>query len=225
MSKIPIAEAWSGLISQLSKPARVLDIGDPTERFAKCLLASGFEVVVADKYGSGLGLRGLAYQDATPKTLEKPSQATLIHECEHVLFHHTSFLEAINEASVYEVFDRLGKGLQTGAHVCFDYPTTIMPATQTIIFCGSIDSLEKVEFVYLQHERNGTVHRARLEYTFMHGPGISCVRTPVSFVVPNLADVLAAAKDKGFSCSLRAMPDARPLFTGEMTFVDLQLTT
>jgi hypothetical protein len=225
MSKIPIAEAWSGMISQLSKPARVLDIGDPTKRFAKCLLASGFEVVVADKYGSGQALRGIAYQDATPQTLEKPSREALKHDCEHVLFHYACFLEAVNEAGVREVFNRLREGLQTGAHVCFDYPTTIMPATQSMIFCGFLDSLNKVEFAYLQHERNGTIHRARLEYTFIHGSEVSCVRTPVSFIVPDLTDVLVAAKDKGFSGSVRAMPDACSLFPGEMACVDLQLKT
>jgi hypothetical protein len=225
MSKIPIAEAWSGMISQLSKPARVLDIGDPTKRFAKCLLANGFEVVLADKYASGQAFRGLSYQDAIPKALEKPFQEALKYENEHVLFHHTCFLEAINEAGVREVLNRLREGLHTGAHVCFDYPTTIMPATQSVIFCGSVDSLDKVEFVYLQHERDGAIHRARLEYTLIRGSEVSCVRTPVSFIVPDLTDVLVAAQDKGFSCSLRSMPGACSLFPGEIAFVDLQLKT
>lgn len=224
LATVPIPKPWIQVISELAAPARVLDIGDGTALFATYLLERGFDVtVLVESQALDKALRRLPQPCTGLKVLEESFSYALVGECDHVFFHHASFLEAINQLGMRDVLERCHAISHAGARICFDYPATIMPGTQGAIFCGHVDNVGSVDYRYSQHEQDDDgLHRARLEYSIRQDHESFCVRAPVRFVAPALPDLLAAARDIGFSSSTYPMPGAFSFFAEEIVLVELQ---
>lgn len=219
LSAVPIPAVWTQMISKLTTPASVLEIGNCTGLLAKNLLERGFDVTVLAE------TPGKTIPQPCPrlKVLEGSFSQALAGEFDHVFFHHASFLETINQLSLRNVLERCHDITHAGGRICFDYPVTIMPGTQGVIFCGHVNHVGSVEYRYSHHEHDGgNLHRARLEYSARKEHESFCVRAPLEFVAPVLPDLLAAAHDIGFSYSTYPLPGLFSIFAGEMVLVELQ---
>jgi len=224
LSTVPIPKPWTQVILKLATPARVLDIGDGTGLFANYLLKRGFDVtVLAARQGVDETRRRLPQPCPALTVLEGSFSDALPGGCDHVFFHHASFLETINQLGLRDVLERCHRLANAGARICFDYPGTIMPGPQGAIFCGQVDNVGSVDYRYSQHEQDDHgLHQARLEYSIRQEHESFCVRAPVRFVAPALPELLAAARDIGFSYSTYPLPGAFSFFAGDMVLVELQ---
>jgi hypothetical protein len=223
LSAVPMAEPWAKVISELTQPAQILEIGDPTGRFAKHLLEKGFQATVPEnQHAFRPTLDRLPGSGSRRRALDGVFPGTSVHDLDHIFFHHTSFLEAVNQAGLRDLLERLSDVVPTAGRICFDYPAAITRASQGVIFSGAIDDVGKVEYRYVQHEQHNDTHKARLEYTVSQGPEVWCVRAPLSFIAPGLPEVLAAGRQLGFSCSTSPIPGDVCFPSEGMVFVELQ---
>lgn len=223
LSTLPNPEAWTRAISQLSRSATILEIGDHGGQFTRHLVEQGFQVIVPTArhpwnkmlYGSRDGDASSGSSDVAPEGASVPAY-------DHIFLHHNSFLEAINGLEMRTVFSRLHELSTPDARICFDYPATVMPVPQGAIFGGKINDIGQVTFCYSGHEQNDDIHRAWLEYRVSQEHQHFCVRGPLKFSAPELAGVLAVAGQVGFSCTTFPMPGFFSFLPGKHVFVELR---
>lgn len=223
LSTVPVPEAWKTAISRLQRPSRILEIGDHAGQFTKYLLENGFDVtVLAPNHGRDNLLHGNSEPSLNLNLLEASLEDGSVCPCDHIFLHHNTFLEAINRTGLPAVLSRLHALSPQDGHVCFDYPVKVMPMTQAAIVSGQIKAIGEVDYRYSRHQQDGDLHKVWLEYTLRQEHESFCVLGPLSFVAPELAVVLAAAREAGFSYSTCSMPGALSLLGGELLFVELQ---
>ena len=223
LSALPIPEPWTRGISQLSRPARILEIGDHGGQFTNHLLEQGFDIIVlTETHPWNNTLYGTPRRGASFRSIDASLEDAPIPECDHIFLHHNSFLEAVNRLDIRAVLSRLHQLSTPNAHICFDYPATVMPATQGAILSGKINGVGQVQYGYSHHQQDKDVHRAWLEYTVRQEHQHFCVRVPLRFAAPELAGVLAVAREAGFSYSTSPMPGSFSFLAGELAFVELQ---
>lgn len=223
LSALPIPEPWISGISQLSRPACVLEIGDHGGQFTSYLLEQGFQVIVPTATHSWSDiLQGSLSRDAGLQSIEVSPESMPVPAFNHIFLHHNSFLEAVNRLSTRAVLSRLYELSGQDAHIFFDYPATIMPASEGEILSREINGIGQVQWRYSRHHQENDVHRAWLEYTVSQDHQHFCVRVPLRFVAPELTGVLAVAREVGFSHSTSPMPGSFSFLAGEVAFVELQ---
>lgn len=121
-----------------------------------------------------------------------------------------------------EVLQCLHQALHSGAHLANDYPITLFPTAEGVIFPGSVGQLASAEFLYAQHEQRGDTHEMWLKYRLQRRNDASCVSTPASFDAPGLGDLLAAAHQAGFSCFTGHKPHTTFFLPGEMALINFR---
>lgn len=221
LSTLPIPEPWARSISQLTSPARILEMGDHGGKFTKYLVEQAFDVVpMATERWTKL-FCGPCKQAASVK-LDPSLEGGPIAVYDHIFLHHNSFLEALNRLGTGAVLSRLYELSAADAHVLFDYPFTVMPEPQGTILSRKINGIGQVHYRYSRHQHDNDVHRAWLEYTVRQEHQHFCVRVPLRFVAPELAEILAVACEVGFSYSISPMPGSFSFLAGELAFVELQ---
>lgn len=223
LSILQIPEPWKRAISRLGRPARILEIGDHAGQFTKYLLENGFNVtVLAEKHAWGDTLveapQAALRFNSVDTSLEHPP----ISQCDHIFFHQNSFLEAVNLLGIHVVLSRLHELSKSDAHICFDYPSEIMPVSQAAVLSGQISGIGEVKYRYSRHQQDGDVHKAWLEYTVKQEHESFCVCVPLRFVAPELAGVLTVAREIGFSYSISAMPGSFSFLGGNLALIELQ---
>jgi hypothetical protein len=187
VSSVPIATQWKTLTSQLAKSGRILEVGDYTGQFTNLVLENGFDVtVLADNHASAATFHRLPDTGSTLKIVEGPLEGVTIDQCDHVFFHHNSFLEAINQLGLRRVLNRLHELSSAEAHICFEYPSTTMPLVQGVIFSGRINSIGDLECRHSRHEQDNEIHMAQIEYAIKQQRDFCYVRVPMRFSVPKL---------------------------------------
>jgi hypothetical protein len=220
-STLEIPGSWKEAMSKVTKPARILETGDHTGQFTRYLSAKGFDVtVLAEQSAFGNILGRLPRPDLAVNIGERSFAP--VSRYSHIFLHHNSLLEAVNQLGLREVLSRLHELSSASAHVCFDYPATIMALPQGDIFCGHLDSIGVVECRYSGHEEKNGNHKALIEYTVSQEHDFCCVRVPLTFVAPKLEEIQDVAHAIGFSFSFCPMSGGFSFLAGELVFVELQ---
>lgn len=218
LSGFPVAKPWVTMIGRLTRPARILEVGDYAGQVTNHLLSNNFTVIaVAD-------VTRLALSGPSPGlTVVEPAWDTApVCKYDHIFLHHDSFLKMANQLPLRDALVRLYELSKPSAHICFDYPVTVMPMAQGTIFSGTLKEVGEVKYHYSQHERKAEVHKFRLEYTLRREHELSCVRAPMTFTAPELTELLAVAREVGFLSSAAPMPGIFSFVAGETALVELR---
>jgi SAM-dependent methyltransferase len=222
--QIPISSEWMHVINRAPRDARVLEIGAGTGRFTAKLLEGGLNVCAVERHESFCCALSTLREKVGAKleVIRGSFPERTLDKYDMVFLHQNVFLEIANEISVEDAINALNAVRTPHGKIFFDFVDDLSVKSEGMLYDGNVDNIGRVRYGYSEHRLDGQLRRTTLTYELSRREERFYVRTPLSFAVPSVNEIVGLAARHGLTANMTAMGDSFTFFPCKPILVELR---